>query len=154
MDMTKPLAHASAFAYDGIGCLLTGDTASGKSRLLAEAVYHGAKMIADDQVQLAVEGEQLIARPVPHLKGILELRGFGLVRMADTLDAHPIHLTVRLDSASHVRLPEPCSQKHCGLNIPYLLLPPPPKLAIISLLLYLKAMQEGRILPTDWHPKG
>ncbi len=151
---TNPLQHASAFAYEGVGCLLTGDAGSGKSRLLAEAIYHGATMIADDQVHLACEGDQLIATAVPHLKGVIELRGFGLIRIDHTLDSHPIHFTVRLDSAAHVRLPESCSQKYCGLKIPYLLLPPPPKLGIESLFLYMTAMREGRTLPPDWHPKG
>jgi len=119
MEVNKSPIHASAFAYEGMGCLITGDSNSGKSRMLTQAIFHGAQMIADDQVKLEVVDGVLLASPVENLRGVLELRGFGLIREEAVAERHPIHLTIRLDSASHVRLPEPCTQKHCGLDIPY-----------------------------------
>jgi hypothetical protein len=39
-------------------------------------------------------------------------------------------------------------------GLPAIQVQPVPYTSASSLLLYLKAMQEGRMLPQDWHPKG
>lgn len=144
--------HASAFAYRGAGCLVVGASGSGKSRLLAEALLHGAEMIADDQVQLRAEGGTLFAAAPPALAGVLELRGLGLIRIpAETTRAeHPLHLQLTLSVGVPERLPEPQHTTHLGIAIPSLTLAAP--LHPPSLLLYLDALGEGRILPTDWAP--
>ncbi len=148
--------HASAFAYHGFGCLLMGVSGSGKSRLLADALLHGAHMIADDQVQLRLNHSTLEASAPPRLAGILELRGFGLIRVApqQCVAAHPLHLILTLDVAHDIRLPEPATHTFLGVALPHLRLAPVPVTAIAPVLLYIKAMQEGRILPPDWLPQG
>lgn len=152
MGYCEPI-HATAFAYHGIGCMLLGATGTGKSRLLAEAMLHGAHLIADDRVRLCALNGHLVASAAPNLEGVVELRGFGLIKRADTVHSHPIHLIVELDEAAQARLPEPQSREFEGVAVPYLKLLPAPMTSIASLLLYLRAMQEGRILPPDWHPK-
>ena len=146
--------HSSAFAYKGAGCLIIGESGTGKSRLLAEALLNGAALIGDDRVALHAQGNQLIASPVPELLGVVELRGFGLIKHTRIAHAHGIDLVVMLDPTADTRLPEPETQEYCGISVPYLRLPPPPVLSAASLLLYLEAMQEGRSLPPDWHPLG
>ncbi len=150
------IIHASAFAYHGFGCLLMGVSGSGKSRLLADALLHGAHLIADDQVCLSVAGNTLEASAPPGLSGVLELRGFGLIRVspAQSVVSHPLHLAITLDAAQDTRFPEVQTHIALGITLPHLLLPPVPMTAISSLLLYLKAMQEERILPPDWRPQG
>lgn len=143
--------HASAFAYEGVGCLVLGESGSGKSRIVADALLLGATLIADDRVQLANDQGTLTASPVPQLRGVLELRGLGLISVASWLDAHPLHFALTLDAAVNERLPELQILTYFGIAIPHLRVAPPP---ISALLLYLKAMREGRILPPDWHPLG
>ena len=145
--------HASAFAYQGAGCLLLGASGAGKSRILAEAILHGANMIADDQVMLHAENGVLIAAPPPTLEGVLELRGLGLIT-EPFIPRHPMHLVVTLSTGNGERLPEPEMQEFCGVTLPNLTLSGGPTLAVPSLLLYLKAVQEKRTLPTDWRPLG
>lgn len=145
--------HASAFAYAGLGCLLIGESGSGKSRVLAEALFHGAKLVADDRVTLERLKGQIIAANVLELRGVVELRGFGLIRHEEILDAHPMHLVVKLGEAPE-RLPKPETINFHGVELPLLCQPSPPQLSVPILLSYLEAMQEGRILPEDWHPKG
>lgn len=152
--MEQEPIHGSAFVYQGRGCLLLGESGSGKSRLLAEAILHRAHPIADDRVRLCTISGNLVARSVPNLCGVIELRGLGIIRRADMVESHPIHLVVELSEAyADKRALEPYSRDVMGIKVPCLQLPPPPTLSVATLLLYLQAMQEGRILPADWRPE-
>src|SRR5688572_2985274 len=121
--MATTTLHASAFAHKGTGCLLLGDSGSGKSRLLAQAVLLGAELIADDQVVLSVDEDQLLANAPTKLLGVMELRGLGLVKLPHVGSPHPIHLAIALDSgAAGERLPEPQTHDFLGIKVPYLYL--------------------------------
>lgn len=151
MNYCAPI-HASAFAYRGMGCMLVGVSGTGKSRLLVEALLHGAQLIADDRVRLCALNGHLVASPVPQLEGVVELRGLGLVKCKDVAHSHPIHLVVELDETVDARLPEKQTREFLGVAVPYLRALPVPMLSAASLLLYLRALQDGRVLPTDWMP--
>lgn len=151
-DALPPL-HASAFAYQGAGCLLLGASGTGKSRLTSEALMFGAKFVADDQVQLGVMSGMLTASPVPSLAGVLELRGYGLLRMTDFNQKQVLHLAIELVEGSNERLPTATTREFLGFKLPHITLPPVPQTTVAGLLLYLRAMQEGRILPQDWAAK-
>lgn len=73
--------HAGAVLLAGRAVLVCGPSGAGKSSLCALLIDHGAHLIADDRVILEATHGRLIARPVPNLAGLLELRGRGLVRM-------------------------------------------------------------------------
>lgn len=134
--------------------MLVGASGTGKSRLLVEALHHGAHLIADDRVRLCALNGHLVASAVPELVGVVEVRGMGLIRQPDVAQSHPIHLVAELDPTTQTRLPEPKTREFQGIQVPFLQLLPPPMTSIASLLLYLKAMQEHRILPPDWRPVG
>ncbi len=146
------ILHASAFAYEGAGCLVLGEARSGKSTFLAQALLHGAQLIADDQVLLHADGAQLIARAPDSLAGIIELYGLGIISHPHVA-SHPVHLVVALEKGEAERLPEPQQVEYCGLTLPFVRLLSPSAVQVSSLLLYLKAVQEHRILPTDWRPE-
>lgn len=146
------MLHACAFAYEGAGCLVLGEAGSGKSTFLAKALLHGAQLIADDQVLLHADGAQLIARAPDSLAGIIELYGLGIISHPHVA-SHPVHLVVALEKGEAERLPEPQQVEYCGLTLPFVRLLSPSAVQVSSLLLYLKAVQEHRILPTDWRPE-
>lgn len=151
--MTTPInLHASAFAYEGAGCLVLGEAGSGKSSLLAHALVLGGQLIADDRVCVWAQGEQLIASAPDTLFGIIELYGLGIISHPH-LVSHPIHLVVSIDKAEVERLPEPQFAQYCGLTVPLLRLMSATAAQFSALLLYLKAVQEHRTLPTDWRPE-
>jgi HPr kinase/phosphorylase len=153
MNDQAPL-HGSAFAYMGTGCLVIGASGTGKSRITAEAMMMGAKLIADDRVALQPMMGMVAIAQLPELAGILELRGMGLIRMNDTTSKHVLHLVIELDPTAGDRLPELQKRQFLGIDVPYLRLAPAPQTSAALILHYLKAMQEGRVLPTDWKPKS
>ncbi len=153
MNEQVPL-HGSAFAYGGSGCLIMGASGMGKSRITAEAMMMGAKLIGDDRLTLQPMMGMVAVAQVPELAGILELRGMGLIRMNDTTTKHVLHLVIELDPAASERLPELQKRQFLGIDVPYLRLAPAPQTSAALILHYLKAMQEGRVLPTDWKPKA
>jgi HPr kinase/phosphorylase len=143
--------HATLLAYQGIGCLLLGESGAGKSRLAAEAVMLGAKLVADDQVQLSLRAGLLMGGCDPAMAGIVELRGVGLVKLPDSPSQHVIHLAVELGAPGE-RLPARETRAFEGIGVPFLRLPSPPHTSALYLLMAMKAVQENRVLPADWRP--
>jgi HPr kinase/phosphorylase len=146
--------HATAIAYEGMGCLIIGASGAGKSQLAADAFFHGAKLVADDRVLLRNVDGFLVAEPLPQGAGVIELRHLGLIRLAahQRLPSHAIHLVVELGGEGAERLPEHQLRRFCGVDVRFLALPAAPMTRATALLLYLKAMQERRVLSTDWMP--
>ncbi len=119
------------------GLLLRGPSGSGKSDFVLRLLEAGAWLVADDLVQLRREGDLLMAQgPAP--RGLLELRGLGIYRLA-AMPRTRIHLCVRLGPAEHgPRLPESGSASICGLELPEVALDPsrPSAVARLRLLLW------------------
>jgi HPr kinase/phosphorylase len=112
--------HASCAARTGAGgfdaVLLTGAPGSGKSDLLLRLIDRGWALVADDQVIV----EDGMARGVPALLGVLEIRGLGLFRVPHVGEAR-LRLVMRLGGEVN-RLPAPVS--HAGLRVPEVRLDP------------------------------
>jgi HPr kinase/phosphorylase len=102
--------HGSCACRSGEGVLLIGPPGAGKSDLVLRLLARGFDLVADDRVDIA-DG---MARPVPALAGLLEVRGLGIVRLAYVAAAR-LALVVELDNAA-ARLPAPAL--HDGLGLP------------------------------------
>jgi HPr kinase/phosphorylase len=145
------LHHATALVVGRSGLLLLGESGSGKSTLAAALITRGGQLIADDQVQLSSHGGQLLAQAPHTLEGVLELRGFGLIRVPH-LASHKLHLVVRCQTQPPERLPEPETTTLLGVTLPIITLNPVATHSAECLILWVEAMQEGRVLPQDWLP--
>ncbi|MEN7536953.1 HPr kinase/phosphorylase [Aurantiacibacter flavus] len=120
--MSMVLANVSCVAVDGRALLIEGPPGAGKSSLALALIEEGARLIGDDGVTLAAEGNQLIASPPPHIAGLIEVRGVGLVSLPTT--SAPVALAIALDEAAP-RLPdEPHTARWCGIAVPRLSLYP------------------------------
>jgi serine kinase of HPr protein (carbohydrate metabolism regulator) len=103
------IAHATCLAYAGAGMLLRGPAGSGKSNLALRLMQRGAELVADDRTALSVDGEALIGRAPAAIRGLLEIRGVGMVRVPFQ-EQTPIDLVVDLLPAPDLeRIPEPGS---------------------------------------------
>jgi HPr kinase/phosphorylase len=117
--MSAPLlVHATAVAIDGGALLLRGPSGAGKSDLALRLIDTGARLVADDQVELRRVGRQILTRAPASLAGLVEIRGVGIVRV-DALAEAPLVLIVDLTLAEAVeRHPEPRIETVLGLSVP------------------------------------
>lgn len=112
--------HATCVAFDDAGILLRGPSGAGKSDLALRLVEAGAMLVADDRVDLRRQGGRLFASaPVP-LRGLVEARGVGILRLPFQESA-PLRLVVDLVARAEVeRLPEPEAEAILGVDLPRL----------------------------------
>lgn len=88
------------------GVLILGESGAGKSQLALQLIARGAKLVADDRVELFAREEQLWARAPAQLAGLMEARGIGIVPLAFVEEAH-VTLAIRMVGLAEVpRLPE------------------------------------------------
>jgi hypothetical protein len=91
--------HATAIVVGKTGLLFMGPSGWGKSMLafacLTEAKRIGihAALVADDQVMISSNEKTVTAACPPSIKGMIELRGTGIVRIPSIQDA-PMHYAV------------------------------------------------------------
>jgi len=97
--------HASCVAIGSDGVLLLGPSGAGKSDLALRLIDEGAKLVADDRTLLFVSRRALHAKSPASIKGLLEIRGLGIVELP-VRAAVKIALVVRLGGEG-ARLPEP-----------------------------------------------
>jgi HPr kinase/phosphorylase len=102
--------HGSCASRTGDGVLLIGPPGAGKSDLLLRLLARGFELVADDQVEI----EDGVARPMPALAGLLEVRGLGIVRLPHAASTR-LALAIRL-AADAARLPGVA--RHEALDLP------------------------------------
>ncbi len=116
--------HATCVALDEGAVLLRGPSGAGKSDLALRLIDGGARLVADDRVDLERRGEALIARAPAPIAGLLEIRGVGIVAMPHVAAAR-ISLVVDLVPRMAVeRLPGDMQEVMLGLPLPRLALDP------------------------------
>lgn len=103
--MPEANIHASCVAFGRRGVLLLGKSGVGKSDLALRLIDQGAVLVADDRVLLSVEKGALHACAPASIKGLLEIRGLGIVAFPARARIR-IALAVRL-GAEGARLPSP-----------------------------------------------
>jgi len=128
MRMVHEQVHATCVAIGGAGVLLRGPSGAGKSdlalRLIDGGGVDGPRLVADDRVDLSLRAGRVWAQAPGPLKGLLEVRGVGIMPMK-ALDEIAVALVCDLVAPPLVeRLPEVVTVPILDLDIPFIRLAP------------------------------
>jgi serine kinase of HPr protein (carbohydrate metabolism regulator) len=124
-EQQKTIRHGTAVLVPGEGqpsaaVLLRGPSGSGKSDLAFRLIADGATLICDDQVELEKRHERVYAGPVGEIRGLIEVRGVGLLRVP-VAAVSPLALVVDLVAREEVpRLPPEETVDILGIALPLL----------------------------------
>jgi serine kinase of HPr protein (carbohydrate metabolism regulator) len=86
------------------GILILGASAAGKSDLALRLIEKGAILVSDDRTELCQQAGKLVARAPATIRGLIEVRGVGIVAVPHAPKAR-VALAVEL-RAKPPRLPE------------------------------------------------
>ena len=116
--------HGTAVALGGRGLLVLGSSGAGKSGLALRLIAMGAKLVADDRVELRREGsgaaERLLARAPAPLAGLIEARGVGVLRLEPQGEV-AIDLAADLDRSPSARMPQAATITLLGREVELIL---------------------------------
>lgn len=117
----QAVLHATAIAIHDRGILLLGQSGSGKSDLALRLIDNGAKLIADDAVQVTACDSQpgrCQAAALPGASGRLMVRDIGIIRLDPALTATAPTLLSLAVSLDHVPPPLPGQFASLGQWLP------------------------------------
>jgi HPr kinase/phosphorylase len=138
---TEPvLVHATAIAIDGRAALLRGASGAGKSDLALRLIDHGARLVADDQVELRRLGERVLVRAPAAIAGLIEIRGLGIIRVEALAEATLVMFVDLVPATEVERFPETRYEDLLGIAVPTLTLSPFEASAAAKLRLALRAV--------------
>jgi len=118
-------AAPSFGARHDCGVLIIGKSGAGKSDLALRLIERGAILVSDDRTELLLAGGSLIARAPANIRGLIEVRGVGIIAVPFAPKAR-VALAVSLDGEKS-RLPQREDYK-----APWDLSAPPPLLRLAA----------------------
>ncbi|MBC8128506.1 MAG: HPr(Ser) kinase/phosphatase [Gloeobacteraceae cyanobacterium ES-bin-144] len=89
--------HGCMMDMRGVGVLIVGKSGSGKSETAIGLLERGAALVADDMVRIKYVGGDLVATAPDLSRGYLEIRGIGIVNVANLYGLASIRPEKRLD---------------------------------------------------------
>lgn len=134
--------HASAVAVGDAGLLILGRSGAGKSALALRMIARGAVLVADDRTDLVRTGDRLVASAPSVLRGLVEARGVGLLRLPEAGPTQ-VRLAVDLDAVPVARMPPLHTIAFLGIGLELISGADVPDVDVILTLL----MRHGRADP-------
>jgi HPr kinase/phosphorylase len=95
--------HGCMVDYRGIGVLIMGKSGSGKSETAIGLLEKGAALVADDSIIIHQVGGELTAKAKDFARGYLEMRGIGIINVANLYGLSAIRPEKRLDLVVDLR---------------------------------------------------
>ena len=116
IPMEKILATSVMIGNKAV--LIQGDSGSGKSFLAMRLIYaYGAKLISDDVTLLNKHSDELYANPVDEIKGQIEVRGVGILRVP-CVENIKVACVIRLNEIIPDRMPMDSIVSILGCKVP------------------------------------
>ncbi|MFA5073510.1 MAG: hypothetical protein WC539_06405 [Nitrospirota bacterium] len=75
--------HGVFIQIFGLGALIIGKSAIGKSEAALDLVLRGHKLVADDLVLLEKKNQEIVGRALELSSGLLQLRGLGIINIRE-----------------------------------------------------------------------
>ena len=98
--------QATAISYQKHAILIQGPSGTGKTSLALQLIERGAHFIGDDIVEVFIKNKQLYCKSEEKLKGVVEVRGLGLVAGLKVSKPAPVLCVIRLHFEQVERLPK------------------------------------------------
>ena len=98
--------QATAVSYKKHAVLIQGLSGIGKTSLALQLIERGAVLIGDDVVKIFIKNNKLYCEAKEKLKGMVEVRGLGLVAGFKVAKAAPVLCMIRLNKKPTERLPK------------------------------------------------
>lgn len=89
--------HGCMVDMRGVGVLIVGKSGSGKSETAIGLLERGASLVADDMVRIKYVGGELVATSPDLSRGYMEIRGIGIINVANLFGLASIRPDKRLD---------------------------------------------------------
>ncbi len=89
--------HGCMVDMRGVGVLIVGKSGSGKSETAIGLLERGASLVADDMVRIKYVGGELMATAPDLSRGYMEIRGIGIINVANLYGLASIRPDKRLD---------------------------------------------------------
>jgi HPr kinase/phosphorylase len=133
----REVRHGDLLDIFAIGVLILGESGSGKSECSLELVHRGHRLVADDTVEIfRLRNEELIGQAPEEVRGLMEVRGLGLISIEQLYgvvavrDTKPIDLVINLVSEGTADLDRlgiaKSTTEFLGIHRPSLTLPVAP----------------------------
>lgn len=118
-EPTETVVHATCVACGDRAALIRGAAGRGKSALALDLLAMGAGLVSDDRTRLRRLGGQVMADAPETIRGLIEARGIGILRLPD-LGPRPLALIVDMDRDVVERLPPRTHEDVMGILLPCL----------------------------------
>lgn len=89
--------HGCMMDMRGVGVMIMGKSGSGKSETAIGLLERGASLVADDMVRVKYVGGDLVASSPALSRGYMEIRGIGIINVANLYGLASIRPDKRLD---------------------------------------------------------
>lgn len=89
--------HGCMVDFRGVGVLIMGDSGSGKSEIALGLIERGGALVADDLVTIKNVNGELSASSKEFSRGFIEMRGIGIINVANVFGLGSIRVEKRLD---------------------------------------------------------
>jgi HPr kinase/phosphorylase len=89
--------HGCMVDMRGVGVLIIGKSGAGKSETAIGLLERGASLVADDMVRIKFVGGELVATSPDLSRGYMEIRGIGIINVANLYGLASIRPDKRLD---------------------------------------------------------